>query len=89
MEDFIQIATDTSYLIVTVEPSPDQLARIKPGQFASVAAADIPEEPLPGKVAGAEDSKIKIEFANPSALVKPGHTAHVRSQVSPPGSAQR
>ena len=80
MQDFIQIATDTSNLIVTVEPSPDQLARIRPGQFASVAAADVPEEPLAGRVAGIEDGKVKIEFANPNALVKPGHTAQVRIQ---------
>jgi hypothetical protein len=72
--------------MVAVEPSPDQLARIKPEQFASVSVADLPHEPLSGVVRSIEDGKARIEFANPSALVKPGQTAQVRIQVSRPGA---
>jgi multidrug resistance efflux pump len=86
MEDLFQIATDVSRLMVAVEPSPDQLARIKPEQFASVSVADLPHEPLSGVVRSIEDGRVRIEFANPSALVKPGQTAQVRIQVGRTGA---
>jgi macrolide-specific efflux system membrane fusion protein len=82
MDDLFQIATSTSALEVLVEPSPADLLRIKPGQEALVNVADIPNEVLPGKVSSVEEGKVRIEFSNPSALVKPGQTAQVRIRVT-------
>lgn len=81
MNDLFQIATDTSKLIVTAEPSPDQIERIKPGQPVLVSVADIPQEMLSGLVISTENGKVKIEFGNPSPLVKPGQTAQIRIVV--------
>jgi multidrug resistance efflux pump len=81
MTDLFQIATDNSQLEVVLEPDPAQLARIQPGQDAAVTTADAPEV-LGGKVASVEDGKVVVQFANPSPLVKPGHTAQVRIRVT-------
>jgi HlyD family secretion protein len=82
MQDLFQIATDTSVLTVVVEPSPADLARIKAGQSAAVYVADVPDESLSGRVISVESGKVVVEFANPSALVKPGQTAQVRIKVT-------
>lgn len=82
MEDLFQIATDTTNLEVTVEPSPADLARIKPGLAGWVHVADLPNDPLPAKVTGIEEGKVRLEFANPSPLVRPGQTAQVRIRVT-------
>jgi multidrug resistance efflux pump len=81
MTDLFQIATDTSQLQVILEPDPDQLPRIQPGQDAVITTADAPDL-LPGKVASVEEGKVVVQFANPSPLVKPGHTAQVRIRVT-------
>lgn len=82
MEDLFQIATDLSTLDVVVEPSPAELKAIQSGQQALIHVADVPNEALAGKVTSVEDGKVKIEFANPSPLVKPGQTAQVRIRVT-------
>lgn len=81
MEDLFQIATDLSVLDAEVEPSPAQLARIKPGQPAAVTVADLPNEALTGKVVSVQDGKAMVEFSNPSPLVRPGMTAQVRIKI--------
>jgi multidrug resistance efflux pump len=81
MTDLFQIATDTSQLEVVLEPDPGQLPRIQPGQDAAVTTADVPDV-LPGKVVSVEEGKVLVQFANPSPLVKPGHTAQVRIRVT-------
>ena len=82
MDDLFQIATDTSTLEVVVEPSPDELKRIHSGHEALIHVADVPNEALSGKITSVAEGKVKIEFANPSPLVKPGQTAQVRIRVT-------
>jgi membrane fusion protein (multidrug efflux system) len=81
MPDLFRIATDTSHLQVILEPDPAQLQRIQPGQDAAITIADVPEV-LGGKVVSMQEGKVLVEFANPSPLVKPGHTAQVRIRVT-------
>jgi multidrug resistance efflux pump len=78
VEDLFVIATELSHLEVVVEPDPSILARIKPGSQAGIVLADVPNETLPGTIQDLEGGKVRIEFANPSPLVKPGMTAQVR-----------
>jgi multidrug resistance efflux pump len=81
MEDLMSIATDLSKLEVLVEADPAQASRIKPGQEAAVIVADLPGEALGGVVKSVEGGKVTVEFANPSAAVRPGLTAQVRIKV--------
>lgn len=81
MTDLFQIATDNSQLEIVVEPSPADLARIHSGQDAAITIAEVPEV-LTGKVASVQDGKAVVQFANPSPLVKPGHTAQVRIRLT-------
>lgn len=82
MDDLFQIATDLATLEVLVEPSPAELQRIRIGQEALVNVADVPNEVLAGKVTSVQEGKVRIEFSNPSPLVKPGQTAQVRIRVT-------
>jgi multidrug resistance efflux pump len=82
MDDLFRIATDLSNLSIIAEPSPAQLARIKPGQAVLINLADIPHEALGGIVRSTEDGRVTIDFSNPSPLVKPGHTAQVRIRLT-------
>lgn len=79
--DLFTIATDLSVLEAVVEPSPDDLELIKPGQPALITTADTAGEPLQGEVASVQDGKVTIRFSNPNPLVKPGQTAEVRIRV--------
>jgi cobalt-zinc-cadmium efflux system membrane fusion protein len=82
IEDLFVIATELSHLEVVVEPEPPALARIKPGSQAGIVLADVPNETLPGTVSAVENGKVRVEFANPSPLVKPGMTAQVRIRLN-------
>jgi hypothetical protein len=66
---------------VILQPDPQQRSLIKQGQQAIVIVADLPNEGLPGAVKSIDDEQVIVEFANPSPLVKPGHTAQVRIQL--------
>lgn len=76
-----EIATDLGALLVDLEPEPPVLARLKPGQAALVFVADVPEG-LPGQVSEIKDGRVRVAFASPSPLVKPGVTAQVRIRVN-------
>ena len=81
MPDLLQIATDLSRLEVLLEPEPPVLARIKPGQQATISIAEQSAEPLPGTVKAVDQGKVVVEFANPNPLIKPSLSAHVRIQL--------
>ena len=63
MDDLFRIATDLSNLSIVVDPSPAQLARIKPGQAVLINLADIPNEALGGIVSSAEGGSVTIDFS--------------------------
>jgi hypothetical protein len=81
MSNLFTIATDLSTVEVVLEPAPDQLRQIQPRQPALLTTADVASEPLEGEVASVENGKVTVRFANPSPLVKPGHTGEVRIRV--------
>lgn len=81
MEDLFQIAVDLTLLEITVEPRPEQLARILPGQSAVVRVAELPNQPLEGVVSMITETAVTVEFRNPSPRVRPGLTGHVTIPV--------
>jgi multidrug resistance efflux pump len=75
--DLFQIAVDLSRMEVVVEPEPSALERIQPGQPAEVHVAEAPHEAFQGIVKSLDGGKAIVEFASPSALVRPGLSAQV------------
>jgi multidrug resistance efflux pump len=75
--DLLQIAVDLTRMEVAIEPPPPLLAMIRAGQPAQVHVAEAPGEAFPGTVKEVEGGSAIVEFANPSALVRPGLSAQV------------
>jgi membrane fusion protein, macrolide-specific efflux system len=82
MKDLFLIATDLSTMEAVAEPSPPDLALVKPGQEAFVALAESPNELLPGIVKKVEQGKVTVEFKNPDPSIRPGLTAQVRIKLT-------
>lgn len=82
IEDLFVIATELSHLQVLLEPEPQVMKRIRPGQQAAIFVADMPNEALQGEVKSVEGGRVLVEFSNPSPLVRPGMTAQVRIRLS-------
>ncbi|MGH9673486.1 MAG: hypothetical protein ACRD44_09920, partial [Bryobacteraceae bacterium] len=80
LADFIRISTDTSRLLLVVEPEPAVLSRMKPGLPALIQVAEAPEG-IEGAVREIKESRVLIEFASPSPATKPGMTAHVKIKL--------
>jgi multidrug resistance efflux pump len=62
MKDLFLIATDLSVMEAVAEPSPPDLALVKPGQQAFVVLAESPNELLPGLVKKVEQGQVTIEL---------------------------
>lgn len=77
IKDLFRVATDLGQLSIAVEPDPTALARIHPGQPASVHVAEAPD-PLTGTVREIRGTQAVIDFSSPTPLVKPGITAQVK-----------
>lgn len=73
-----QIATDLYALSVTVQPKPEDLARIHPGQEAMVLLLDLQTAGLQGAVTTVKDGNVTVEFAGAVPGIKPGMRADVR-----------
>jgi multidrug resistance efflux pump len=80
MTDFFQIATELGSLEVLVDPEPPVMARIKPGQDASIHIAEFAGD-LPGKVREIRGSQVVVEFVSPSPAIRPGLSANVRIRL--------
>ena len=85
MENLFQIAVDLAQLHVVVEPAPDQMRWIQPGQPALVYVAELPNDPLEGTVSEMRVGRILVDFLNPLPSIRPGLTAQVTIRV-PPGA---
>ena len=81
MEDLFQIAVDLSELDAVLEPEPQVLERIRPGQEAVVQVAELLSS-IPGKVREIKESRVFVEFTSPDPAVKPGMTAQVRIKLT-------
>ena len=82
MTDLFQIASDLSVMHAIADASPSQLARVKPGQPATVLIAEMGGEILQGAVAKIEDGKVVVEFPSPNPNIKPGLTAQIRIKLT-------
>ena len=80
-EEFFRIASDLSALEVTVEPAPDVLKRIHPGQQALVLLLDLQSSAMEGIVNKIGDTQVIVEFTSASPAIKPGMLADVRFKL--------
>jgi multidrug efflux pump subunit AcrA (membrane-fusion protein) len=80
-DQMFQIASDLYALEVPVEPQPQDLPRIRPGQPATVLLLDLGGTGLPGGVKQIRDSVVTVEFAGTVAGIKPGMRAEVRLKL--------
>ena len=76
-----QIATDTYALELAVEPQPDILKRLQPGQPALVDVPDLQTGAIPGTVKEIKDARVIIEFSSTIPAIKPGMRAGVRLKL--------
>lgn len=81
MEDLFQIAVDLSELDAVLEPEPQVLQRIRPGQEAVVQVAELLSS-IPGRVREIKQSRVFVEFTSPDPAVKPGMTVQVRIKLT-------
>jgi HlyD family secretion protein len=81
MEDLFQIAVDLSRMQVIVEPTPEQMTKMKLGLPVQVFMAEAAGEALPGEISLIQDNYVTIVFQSPTAAIKPGLTAQVRIKL--------
>ena len=79
--EFFQIATDLYALEVTVEPKPEDLKRIHPGQPALVLVLDLESQGMQGAVKEIKANQVVVEFNSNTPSIKPGTPADVRLKV--------
>jgi membrane fusion protein (multidrug efflux system) len=80
-DQMFRIATDLYALEVKLEPKPDELARIHPGQEAVVLLLDLQGAGLQGTVKEVKDGAVTVEFAGAIPGIKPGMRADVRLKL--------
>ncbi len=80
-DQLFQIATDVYALEVPVEPQPDVLKRLRPGQPAMVVVLDLQTGGMPGSVKEIKDNQAIIEFSSTLPAIRPGMRADVRLKV--------
>lgn len=76
--ELFRIAVNLSELQVRVNPEPDALKRLKPGDAALVIVADLGGEGIAGTVKEIQGTQATVTFTSPNPVVKPGMTAQVR-----------
>lgn len=76
--ELFRIAVNLSELQVRVNPDPDALKRLKPGDAALVIVADLGGEGIAGSVKEIQGNQATVTFTSPNPVVKPGMTAQVR-----------
>jgi HlyD family secretion protein len=79
--EFFQIATDLYALEVTLEPKPEELQRIRPGQQAMVLVLDLQSQGLQGVVREIKGNQVVVEFESNLPAIKPGMLADVRLKL--------
>lgn len=79
--ELFQIATDTYALEVAVEPQPEVLKRLQPGQPALVVVLDLQTGGMPGRVKEIKGTQAVVEFTSSLPAVRPGMRADVRLKL--------
>jgi multidrug resistance efflux pump len=80
-DEFFQIATDLYALEVIVEPKPEDLKRIHPGQPALVLVLDLESQGMPGAVSEVKANQVIVQFNSNTPAIKPGMRADVRLKL--------
>src|SRR5581483_4294985 len=79
--ELFRIAVNPANLQVRLNPDPDTLKRIQPGDPAVVIVADMASEGLQAAVKEVQGSTVTVAFTSPNPVVKPGMTAQVRIRL--------
>jgi HlyD family secretion protein len=82
VEDLLQIAVALTAMQVVIEPQPPVLARIRPGQAASIIMAEAPNGAIAGSVREVRGGQVIIDFVSPTPAIRPGLTAQVRIKLT-------
>jgi len=80
-DQMFRIATDLYALEVKLQPKPDELARIHPGQEAMVLLLDLQSAGMQGAVTEIKDGVVTVEFAGAIPGIKPGMRSDVRLKL--------
>jgi multidrug resistance efflux pump len=79
--ELFRIAVNLAELQVRLNPDPETLKRLQPGQPALVIVADLGGEGIPAAVKTVEGNSVTVAFTSPNPVVKPGMTAQVRIKL--------
>jgi multidrug resistance efflux pump len=79
--NLFQIAGDLTALQVTAAADSATIEKIHPGQPAAIEIANVPGT-IAGRVREVKPDNVTIDFASPSAVVRPGMTARVKIKLS-------
>jgi HlyD family secretion protein len=79
--ELFRIAVNLADLQVRLNPDPEMLKRLQPGQPALVIVADLGGEGIPAAVKSIEGNTVTVAFTSPNPVVKPGMTAQVRIKL--------
>lgn len=79
--DLFDIATDMYALEVALEPAPQVLQRLQPGQPALVLILDLQNAGIPGEIKEIQDKEVVVEFNCTLAAVRPGMPVDVRLKL--------
>lgn len=77
MDSLFQIATDLTHMNVILEPSPEQMAVLRPGKTVFISVPGVWEELLQGAVVEMNLDRTVVAFANPTPKIRPGLGATV------------
>ena len=80
-DQLFQIATDLYALEVALEPTPDILKKIAPGQQALVLILDLQSAAIPAEVKEIKGTQVIVQFNSPLPAVRPGMRADVRLKL--------
>lgn len=77
-KELFEIATDVFDLEVPIQPKPDVLKVIHPGQHALVIVPDLPNSGMAAQVKTIEGNQVVIGFTSSTPAIRPGMIADVR-----------
>lgn len=87
MKDLFQIAVNLGELQLTANVTPQQAAKLHPGQQAMILVAEAGNQPLGGIVESIKDGQLVVNFTSPDPAIRPGLTAQIRLPLEPISSS--
>jgi multidrug resistance efflux pump len=77
-KDLFQFATDLTQLQITLTPAPAELARMHPGQAASIRIPELSPDEIPGKLRTVSGNQVIVDFTSPAPAPKLDLVAQVK-----------